>query len=151
MVDLLPALEGVVGEVPLPHAGCARPAAAVGGDLLPGGLGQSMPEMPSVSDLHRLRERVAHGLSIGGGSVPADDLDATMSTQPLGDDLRAPAGQHVDSAAGVGVDEHGGVLPAPAEREIIDAQHPRHPHFRQRNPQQRTQCGVPGDVHAQGR
>jgi len=35
--------------------------------------------MPPVADLHRVGQNSADGLGVGGGAVPAYDLDAGMS------------------------------------------------------------------------
>jgi hypothetical protein len=66
--------------------------------------------MPPVGDLDRVRQRIPHGLRIGGRTVPAHDLDSRMRPQPPGHHPGAAPGQHVDPGAGVGVDHHGGVV-----------------------------------------
>lgn len=98
----------------------------MGGDFLAHGVAQAMPEMPSVGDLDRLRQRIPHGLRIGRRTVPAHDLDSWMRPQPTGHHLGTAPSQHVDPGTGVGVDQHRGVVMTSAQSEIIDPQHPRH-------------------------
>ncbi len=111
-------------------------------DLLADRVGQTVPQVPPVSDLHGTGQRVTDGLGVGGRAVTAHDLDARMIAQPGGDDLRAPAGQHVDPPPGGRVDQHGRVLAAAPQGEVVDPQHPRHRHDRQRQVAQRAQRGV---------
>jgi hypothetical protein len=105
--------------------------------------------MPAVADLDRAGQRPPHRLAVSAGAVAADDLDAGMPAQPCLDDVGGAAGQHVDAPPGLGVDEHGGVAAAAAQREVIDAQHPRHRQCGQRDPQQDPQHRVPGSQDAQ--
>ena len=78
-------------------------------DLLLGGLGQAVPQVPAVADLDRGGQRAADRLGVGAGAVAAHDLDAGMLAQPGLHDVGGAAGQHIDALAGLGVDEHGGV------------------------------------------
>jgi len=66
-------------------------------------------------------------------------------------DFGGAAGDDVDAAAGLGVDEHGRVDAAAAQREVVDPEHPRHRKGGQRDAEQDPQHGVPGDRDAQGR
>jgi hypothetical protein len=68
-----------------------------------------------------------------------------MGPQPAGHHLRTAPGQYVNSGAGVGVDQHGGVVMTSAQGEIIDPQHPRHRVIRQRDAHQGPHGGVPSD------
>jgi hypothetical protein len=63
---------------------------------------------------------------MGCRTVPAHDLDPWVRPQPTGHYLSAAPRQHLDPGAGVGVDQHGGVVMTSAQGEIIDPQHPRH-------------------------
>ena len=112
------------------------------GDFPGGGLGQAVPQVPSVADLHASGQRGADGLAVCAGSVPADDLGAGMLTEPVPGDIGGAALQDVDAAAGLGVDEHGRVDEAASQREV-HSQHPGNGHLGQRNPQQNAQRGVP--------
>ncbi|GAA3698465.1 hypothetical protein GCM10023081_39220 [Arthrobacter ginkgonis] len=102
-----------------------------------------MPQVPPVGNLDRLRQRVPHGLGVRGRAVPAHGPHSRMSAQPLGDGRGAPAREHVDPLAGIGIDQHGGVGPATAQGEVVDPQHTRDRTFRQRDAQQRPHRGVP--------
>lgn len=92
------------------------------------GLGDSLcevvPEVPSVDDLLRLGRRCPGGLSIGAGSVAADDLDLGVLGEPGGDGLGFAVGQHVDRAAGFQFDEDRGVDVPAAQGEVVDAEDP---------------------------
>jgi hypothetical protein len=74
-----------------------------------------------------------------------------MGAQPLLDQVSGAARQHVNAAAGLRVDEHGGIDQAPAQREVVDAQNPRRPRHGQGNSQQDPQRGMPGGEDAQCR
>jgi len=54
-----------------------------------------------------------------------------MVRQPLPGDVGGAAGNDIDPPAGLGVDEHGRVDLAAAQREVIDPEHPRHRHLGQ--------------------
>ena len=82
--------------------------------------------MPPVADLHRLRQRPARRLAVGPRAVTAQDLDPGMVPQPCLGHVRGPARNDIDAAAGLGVDQHGRVDQAAAQREVVDSQHPRH-------------------------
>ena len=103
------------------------------------GLGQAVPQVPAVADLDRGGQGAADRLTVGTRAITAHDLHAGMTAQPFLDDVCGAAGQHVDAAACLGVDEHGRVRVAAAQREVVDPEHPRHRHRRQRNPEQDTQ------------
>jgi hypothetical protein len=82
--------------------------------------------VPPVGDLCRVRESITHGLGVDGRPVPRDDLHPRVSGEPRLDDVGVSAGDDVDPAAGVRVDQDGRVdLPAP-QCEVIDPQHTRH-------------------------
>ncbi len=144
-MDLLPPLKCGLGELS-PAQSCGRgPARAVGGDFLARGVAQAAPEMPSVGDLDRVRQRVSHGLGIRGRAVLAHDFDSRMGSQPFGHYLGAASGQHVDPGTGVGIDQHGGVVTPSAQGEVIDPQNRRHRVIRQRDAHQDPHSGVPPD------
>jgi hypothetical protein len=126
VVDLLPAFEGGLGALAgLDRAGLG-PAGGVRGDFLPDGLAEAVPQVPAVADLHRRGKRPADGLAVSSRPVAAHDLYAGMVPQPLLGDVGGAAGDDVDAAASPGVDEHGGVDAAAAQREVGDPQHARH-------------------------
>lgn len=122
------------------------------GEVVTCGFGEPVPEMPSVGDLNRIRQRVADGLGIGGRSIPENDLDPGMCAQPFNNDLRATSGQHIETR-----------LPLSASIRTVAYSWPRcsakssmpsHPRNRdrcQRDSQQGAQRDVPTSVYAQGR
>jgi hypothetical protein len=73
-----------------------------------------------------------------------------MGAQPGLQRVRAPVGQDVDPAAGLGVDQDRGVAVAAPQREVVDPEHPRDLERRQRQTQQAAQRGVPRQPHRQG-
>ncbi|GAB3453782.1 hypothetical protein GCM10027436_54890 [Actinophytocola sediminis] len=123
----------------------------MGGDFLANGVTQTVPEMPSVGDLDRVRQCVPHRLRIRGRAVPAHILDPSMGPQPAGHHLSAAPRQHVDPGAGVGINQHGRVVMTSAQGEIVDPQRPRHLTTRQRASQQDPHSGVPPDRDPHGR
>jgi hypothetical protein len=74
-----------------------------------------------------------------------------MIPQPLLRDVGGAAGDNVDAATGPGVDEHGRIDQAAAQRKVVDPQHPRHRQRGQRDLEQDTEHGVAGDADAQRR
>ena len=72
-----------------------------------------------------------------------------MSAQPRLQHLSRAARQDINPFAGLGVDQHGRVDLAAAQREIVDAKHPGDGHLGQREPQQQTQRGVPRERNCQ--
>lgn len=92
--------------------------------------------MPPVTGLDRAGQRPADRLAIGTGPVAANDFDARMAAQPGFQHVSFAAGQDIDPLPSLGVGQDGRVDLAAAQREVIHAQHPRHGHLRQRQPQQ---------------
>lgn len=84
-MDLLPALKGGLGELSLAQSRGRGPARAVGRDLPARSVAQAVPHMPSVGDLNRVRQRVPHGLRVGGRAVPCTRPrlpDASAANRP---------------------------------------------------------------------
>jgi hypothetical protein len=65
-VDLVPALQLLLGALAGLQRGCPGPAAAVRGDFLLDSFGQAVPQMPAVADLDR------------AGQCPADRLTVCL-------------------------------------------------------------------------
>ena len=120
-------------------------------DFLPDGLTEAVPQVPAVTDLDRAGQRPADGLAIGARPVTAHDLDPRMTAQPLLSDIGGAAGDNVDAPAGLGVDEHGRVDEAAAQREVVDPQHPRHRQHGKGNLEKDPQRGMRGNQDAQCR
>jgi hypothetical protein len=92
------------------------------GGFLRGGLGQAVPQLPAVADLHASGQRRADGLPVCPGTVPADDLDPGVLAQPVLDDIGGAVLQDIDAAAGLGVDEDGRVDEAAFQGKVVNAQ-----------------------------
>lgn len=125
-VDLVPAFPGGL----LAHsAGAGRvdgdPAVGVRADLGLHLVAQVAPQMPPVADLHCVGQNSADGLGVGGGAVPAYDLDAGMVTQPGLQGRGLAVRQDRDASAGLGIDDNRGVAVAAAQGEVVDADHSR--------------------------
>jgi hypothetical protein len=118
-------------------------------DLLLGGFGQAVPQVPAVTGLDRAGQRPPDRLGVGTGPVPAHDLGTRVLTQPCLHHVSRPAGQDIDPFPGPGVDQDGCVDVAAAQREIVSAQHAGHADLRQGQPQQYAQRGVPRDRDSQ--
>lgn len=96
----------------------------MGTDLLAYRFAQAVPQMPAITNLDRVRERVADGLGIGRRAIPAHDLYAGMGTQPGGQGLGLAVGQHVHALIRLDVDQDRGVGVALTQREVVYAQYP---------------------------
>jgi hypothetical protein len=83
-------------------------------------VGQVVPDMPTVADLHRVRCTVMGSFGIGAGPVPADDFDSGVGFQPCGQRLGGAVSQHVDRAPGLDVDQDRAVVVSTSQGEIID-------------------------------
>jgi len=70
---------------------------AVAGDRKHDVVAQVVDEMPPVGDLDRVGRAVPRAFGVGTGPVSADDLDARMPAQPVGDGGGLPVGQEVDA------------------------------------------------------
>jgi hypothetical protein len=84
------------------------------------GLAEVVPEMPAVGDLDRLRCAAGGAIGVGAGPVPADDADTGMAGQPFGQGVGGAVGQQVDCPVGGQVNQHGAVVVAPAQGEVVD-------------------------------
>ena len=151
VVDLLPALQLLLSALAGLQRCRASPAGGVRRDFLLHGLSQAVPQVPAVADPDRAGQRAADRLAVGTRPVTAHHLHARMTAQPLLDQVCGAAGQHVNAAAGLGVDQHGRVDQAAAQREVIDPEHPRHRQRGQRDLEEDPQRGMPGDQDAQCR
>ncbi len=78
--------------------------------------------MPAIGHLHGVRRTGPRACSVRAGPVPADDLGARMLAQPVREGVRLTIAQQIDGPAGFRVDQHGAIVPAAAEREIVHAE-----------------------------
>jgi hypothetical protein len=120
-------------------------------DFLQHRLGQAVPQMPAIPGLHRAGQRPPDRLAVCPGPVPAHDLNAGVPAQPRLRHISGAAGQDIDPLPGRGVDQHGRVLMAAAQREVVDAEHEGDAGLGQRKPQQQAQRGMSRDRDAQAR
>ena len=88
-------------------------------------LGEVLPQVEPVGDLDRVRRPGAGAVGVGAGAVPADHLDAGMGGQPVRERLGVAAFQQVQRGAGLAVDQHGAVVLAAPDREVVHPEHPR--------------------------
>ena len=93
------------------------------GDGLGGVLGEVVPQVPAVSDLHRVRRALAGAFGISAGPVAADHPRAGVGLEPAGQRAGLPAGQDVDRPPGGGVDQDGRADVPCAQREVVGAEH----------------------------
>ena len=74
---------------------------------------ENVPQMPPVGDLHRVGRAVPGAVGVPAGPVSADQLDAGMETEPVGEIGGFSAQEHVARSVPVGqVDQHRAVLVA---------------------------------------
>jgi hypothetical protein len=114
----------------------------VGGHRLLGHLGQAVPQTPPVRRLPGGGQSPADGFGIGGRPITHDDLHAGMLTQPVRQGVGLAVGQNVDALVGIGIDHDTGIPVTTQKREIVDTEHPRHRHLRQRDAHQDPDGGV---------
>jgi putative transposase len=95
-------------------------AGPVAGHRLRHVLRQVAIEMPAVRDLLCFRGALAGTVGVGAGPVAADHLGPGVLLQPLGEGGRFAVAEQVNGLTGLGVDQDGPVVPAAAEREVID-------------------------------
>ena len=119
------------------------------GHFLQHRLAQVLPQMPAVTGLDHAGQRPADRLAVGTQAVPADDFDARVIAQPGFQHVSLAAGQDTGPLPGPGAGHDGRAGLAAAQYEAIDAQHPRHGHLGQREPQQNPQRGMPRQRDAQ--
>ena len=111
-------------------------------------LGEVLPQVEPVGDLHRGGRRLPGGPGVGAAPVPADHLDAGMGAQPVREGLRLPVRQHVNKAVAVHIHQHGRVRMALALGDIIDAQHGDRPGLGIRQRPDQPDQGEPGHGRA---
>jgi len=63
------------------------------------GLAEVVPQVPPVGDLDRARRAPRAAVGIAAGPVAADELRAGAGSQPGGERISGPVGQHIDRAA----------------------------------------------------
>jgi hypothetical protein len=87
---------------------------------------------------------LATALRVGTSAIAHDDLDASVVTEPVGEDLGRPVVQQVNGPMPFEVHQERAIATnatAAAQRDVIDAEHPRRGHrlvdHRVQQPQQR--------------
>jgi hypothetical protein len=98
-------------------------AAVVSGDGLLHVFAQVIPHVPPVSHLLGIGCALPASQRVGTGPVPADDLDAGMGAQPVGEGGGLSVGQHVDDAVIVHVHQDAGVRLATFLGPVVDPEH----------------------------
>lgn len=134
-------------------AGHLVDAFAQAGAVLVAGLlhcgGKVLEQVPTVRDFHGIRRCLFDRASVGRGPVATDDLGAWMLAQPSGEGLGGTVGQNIHDSTGLHVNEDGSVGAAPAEGELVDAEHARGSFRHRRRNQELQQSRPSGDeVHA---
>jgi hypothetical protein len=84
-------------------------AAMVGGDGLLHVVTKVIPHVPPVGDLLGAGRSLAGAQRITPGSVSADQLDAGVCAEPVGEGAGLPVGQDAGDAVGVHVQQDAGV------------------------------------------
>ena len=68
--------------------------------------GQVLEQMPPIGYLHRLRRSPSGAVCVSSGSIPADELDFRMRTQPIGKARRFSIGEEVDGLVALEIHQH---------------------------------------------
>ncbi|SFR00123.1 hypothetical protein SAMN04488564_1011020 [Lentzea waywayandensis] len=112
------------------------------------GLAWVLPEVEPVGDLRGNRRSEPGPFRVRPGAIPAHDLDPGMRCQPAGQRLSVAAGQQLQRSAGLAIDQHGAVVMAASQREVVYSQYFRchGGRIRQRHgqPKQRGHAGRSG-------
>jgi hypothetical protein len=111
-------------------AGCGVPAGGMCDDALLHRRGQVVPQMPPVAGLDCFRGALADGFGVGGRTIAAHDLDTGVLAQPGRQCLALAIGQHVNTAVGDRVDQHGRILASAPDREVVHAEYLHSPDLR---------------------
>jgi len=129
------------GRCRLGLAGLVAQAGAVPGSGPLDRVGEVVEQVPPVGHLDCERGAAGGAFGVAAAPVAADHLHAGAAVQPRPEGVRGSFREQVDGAAGLDVHQHGAVDVAAAQREVIDAQHPRRGERRLRQgadqPQQR--------------
>jgi len=107
-----------------------RQVLPVPGDGAFHGVAEVVPQVPLVGDLNGQRCAAGRAVGIAAGAVAADDLRTGAGSQPGGERIGGPVGQHIDRAARLDIDQQGAVTVPAAQREVIHPQHDRGAHHR---------------------
>jgi hypothetical protein len=110
-------------ELPaLPSRRCGQ-AETTGVDALLDRLAKVGPHVVAISDLLGLRCSDARTFCVTAGPVPANDLHLGVASEPGGQVLALAAVVEMQRTVGGHVDQHGAVMAALAEGEVVDAEH----------------------------
>jgi hypothetical protein len=86
-------------------------------------LDEVVHEVEAVGDLDGGGRAEPRALRIAAAAVPADERDPRVGAEPCGKCGRLPAGEEIDDASALQIDEHRAVALPPAHGPVIDAQH----------------------------
>ena len=125
-------------------------AAMVGGDGLHV-VTQVIPHVPPVGDLLGTGRALTGAQRITPGSVSADQLDAGVCAEPVGEGAGLPVGQDAGDAVAVHVHQDAGVRLAAPLGPVVDPQHRDLPDLRIRHGPDQADQREPGDGRAQPR
>lgn len=96
----------------------------MGGHQLLYVLTQSVPQVPTVGDLHRVRRRGTGAINVAAGPVSADHFHARAGAKPASEVFALVAVEDVYWSVPVGqVNQHGAIVASAAKREFINAKH----------------------------
>ena len=81
--------------------------------------------MPAVRDLDRLRRAEPRSLGVRPRSIPANDSDVGMRSEPIPHGLAGAAGQEIEDATPFQIADDRAVAPAPPPSPVVDPDHTR--------------------------
>lgn len=111
--------------------------------------GQSVPEMPAVSNLLGLGCSHTCAFGIRPGTITTNRGDARVGAKPRGEARRGAIREQIDRPVGGHVQQDGSIRVAAFEREIIDTQHGDCSDRRVRNGADQTQQRIPAGDHTE--
>lgn len=81
--------------------------------------------MPAIGDLLGMGQRDAHGLRVGTGPIPRDDLDGRVPAQPLRRSGSLAANENLDGLTSLQIDNDRSVVVTTSDGPVIDPNYPR--------------------------
>ncbi len=82
---------------------------------------QVTQQVKAIGDLDCMRRALAGGLSIGSGTITADDFRRSMCAEPFCDRLSLSIGQKIDHTAALQITQHSAIAMCFTPRPVIDA------------------------------
>ena len=94
-------------------------------DDSPNGITEVAQQMPTVSNLNRVRRPLANTVGVGAGTVTCDGLNNGVLAKPRGQSVCLSVGQQVNNPIALQIDQNSSVAMAATPGPVIDGKYPR--------------------------